>query len=190
MSLVTICGPSGAGKSTLIDGILKESSARLVPSWTTRKKRKNDSVIEMYRHISTDEFQKMMRGNQFILVSKVASNYYGTTFEDLELALHSKSIWLIDLTALSIIELLEKGVSPNLSLIVSICRETSKDRMGDRGDKEEDIVKRLLRYDEENSNCKKIVSITNKSLVIDGEKTPENILELAMEKIWVIHGKG
>ena len=74
-----ISAPSGSGKSTLTAEL-----RRIVPhlefsiSYTTRQPRGSEQNAREYFFVSREEFQKMIREDQFLEYAEVFGNYYGT----------------------------------------------------------------------------------------------------------------
>jgi guanylate kinase len=74
-----ISAPSGSGKSTLVNELI-----RLVPgldfsvSYTTRSPRGSEQNGKQYYFIRREEFEEMIRDNEFLEHADVFGNYYGT----------------------------------------------------------------------------------------------------------------
>jgi guanylate kinase len=74
-----ISAPSGSGKSTLVDSVRS-----LVPgldfsvSYTTRKPRGDEKDGREYYFVTREEFEEMIRRDEFLEHAEVFGNYYGT----------------------------------------------------------------------------------------------------------------
>src|SRR5258708_2177728 len=74
-----ISAPSGSGKSTLVNELLK-----LVPeldfsiSFTTRNPRGSEQTGKQYHFVSREEFEQMIRDDEFLEHACFDGNYYGT----------------------------------------------------------------------------------------------------------------
>jgi guanylate kinase len=74
-----ISAPSGSGKSTLVNELLK-----LVPeldfsiSFTTRTPRGSEQTGKQYHFVSREEFEQMIRDDEFLEHACFDGNYYGT----------------------------------------------------------------------------------------------------------------
>lgn len=74
-----ISAPSGSGKSTLVNELM-----RLVPnldfsiSYTTRAARGSEQNGKQYYFVKRDEFEQMIRADEFLEHAEVFGNYYGT----------------------------------------------------------------------------------------------------------------
>ncbi len=74
-----ISAPSGSGKSTLVNSIRK-----IIPgldfsiSYTTRKPRGDEQNGREYFFVQRDEFEQMLRKDEFLEHAEVFGNCYGT----------------------------------------------------------------------------------------------------------------
>jgi guanylate kinase len=83
-NIIIISGPSGCGKSTLIHELLAEfPELNFSVSHTTRPPRKNELPGKDYHFISEHEFQKMLRGGQFVEWAEVHGHRYGTSGKEI-----------------------------------------------------------------------------------------------------------
>lgn len=80
---IIIAGPAGAGKSTTMRNLLKTlPKSKLVPTYTTRRKRKSDKGNERV-FVSENEFKKMIASGEFLEYAKQKSgDYYGKRLAD------------------------------------------------------------------------------------------------------------
>lgn len=77
--LYIISGPSGAGKSTLLSEVLEMLDNNYFSvSATTRKPRPGEENGVNYFYISHDEFEAMIKREEFLEYAEYAGNYYGT----------------------------------------------------------------------------------------------------------------
>ncbi len=96
--ILVFSGPSGAGKSTLINHLLeKYDSAGLTVSHTTRAARENEKDGNDYHFITHDEFEKMVKNNEFVEHVFCYGNRYGTSKKAIEEVLSKKDICVLDL---------------------------------------------------------------------------------------------
>ena len=80
--MFVLSSPSGAGKTTLTKKIAKNSSDFIISiSHTTRKPRPNEINGEDYYFINNEEFDSLIKGNNFFEYAKIFDNYYGTLKE-------------------------------------------------------------------------------------------------------------
>ena len=77
--LFCISAPSGCGKSTLIrELLLNNESLKQSVSFTTRKPRESEVNGEDYFFVSKNDFNEMIKKNEFIEYAEVYGNFYGT----------------------------------------------------------------------------------------------------------------
>ena len=77
--IVILASPSGAGKTTLLNLISKKKKFINSVSHTTRKPRSNEVNGKHYFFVSGEEFQNLIKNNEFLEYAKVFNNLYGTT---------------------------------------------------------------------------------------------------------------
>ncbi len=77
--LIVLSGPSGTGKGTVCDALIKQRKGlELSISCTTRECRANEVHGVDYYFMSRDEFESMIKKEDFLEYANVYSNYYGT----------------------------------------------------------------------------------------------------------------
>ncbi len=97
-NIIVISGPSGSGKSTLIHILLKEhKELNFSVSYTSRKKRVNEENGKNYYFISKDKFREMIDTDKFVEWAKVHSNYYGTSWDEIDLKSKNDKVVVLDL---------------------------------------------------------------------------------------------
>ena len=75
-----LSSPSGAGKTSIARNIIsKDKNIQLSVSYTTRKKRKNETDGLDYEYISKNSFEEKIKKNYFLEWAIVFENYYGTS---------------------------------------------------------------------------------------------------------------
>jgi len=77
--IVILSSPSGAGKTTLVNLISQKKKFINSVSHTTRKPRSNEVNGKHYFFVSGEEFQNLIKNNEFLEYAKVFNNLYGTT---------------------------------------------------------------------------------------------------------------
>jgi guanylate kinase len=79
---IILSSPSGAGKTTLAKKLIKKNkNIELSVSYTTRKKRPNETDKKDYHFISEREFTNLKKKKFFIEWARVFNNYYGTSLK-------------------------------------------------------------------------------------------------------------
>ena len=78
--LIVISGPSGVGKGTVCRELVKQNTTdiEISVSATTRKPRDGEIQGVSYHFKSKNEFEDMIKLEQFLEYAKVYDNYYGT----------------------------------------------------------------------------------------------------------------
>lgn len=98
VKLIVVAAPSGAGKSSFVDRITSEDK-RLhdVITYTTRPMRHHEEQGRPYYFISKEEFEAKQKENFFIESAKVHTNFYGTSFEEMEKAWGQGKVAIMDI---------------------------------------------------------------------------------------------
>ena len=76
--LVLLSGVSGAGKDTIKKELIKRmGNVTSMPSYTDRKPREGEENGKIYHFITTEEFEKKIKENEFYEYSVHNEHYYG-----------------------------------------------------------------------------------------------------------------
>lgn len=147
--LYIISAPSGSGKSTLVNEMRK-----FVPnldfsiSYTTRQPRGSEQDGREYHFISREQFEEMMRNDEFLEYADVFGNYYGTAKPVLRQAAEQGKDLLLDIDVQG-----ERQVKQRQSDAVSIfvlppSRRELESRLRKRSESEnvhsEEVIRRRL----------------------------------------------
>ena len=77
---IVLSSPSGAGKTTITKKLSqKYPNIRISISHTTRKPRPNEIDGVDYFFVNGDEFEKLIKKDNFYEYAKIFNNYYGTS---------------------------------------------------------------------------------------------------------------
>ena len=96
--LYIISAPSGSGKSTLVNELRKfVPSLEFSISYTTRPPRGSEQNGREYYFIARDQFEKMIRNDEFLEYADVFGNYYGTAKSVLHQAAKRGNDLLLDI---------------------------------------------------------------------------------------------
>jgi guanylate kinase len=140
-----ISAPSGSGKSTLVNRLLK-----LVPgldfsiSYTTRDPRGRERNGQQYYFVAREEFEKMIRADEFLEHACVFGNYYGTArrfLKDAELNGHDL---LLDIDVQGAAQIKQKLPDAASIFILPPDRKTLETRLRRRSEDAEDVIQRRL----------------------------------------------
>ena len=77
--IIVLSSPSGAGKTTLVKKIAEEKKFKISISYTTRKPRTNEVNGKDYFFIEENEFENLIKNQEFLEHAKVFENYYGSS---------------------------------------------------------------------------------------------------------------
>ena len=150
-----LSSPSGTGKTTLAKKLAKHNSNFSISiSHTTRKPRPNEINGEDYYFVSRQEFEDLIKGNNFFEYANIFDNNYGTLKKPvLELLSNGKDV-LFDIDWQGTKQL--KKIK-NLSLVAIFILPPSlkvlKERLLNRhGGQEKLVEKRMNKFNEEVSH--------------------------------------
>jgi len=77
--MIILSSPSGAGKTTLVKLLSKNKNLNISISHTTRKPRINEEDKKDYYFVENNEFQELIKNDEFLEYAKVFNHLYGTT---------------------------------------------------------------------------------------------------------------
>ena len=77
--MIILSSPSGAGKTTLAKLLSEKKNFEVSISHTTRNPRPSENHEQDYFFVSDEEFQRLIKNEEFLEYAKVFNNYYGTT---------------------------------------------------------------------------------------------------------------
>jgi len=77
--MIILSSPSGAGKTTLVNLLSKKENFIISVSHTTRNPRPGETDHKDYYFVNENEFQRLIRNEEFLEYAKVFNNLYGTT---------------------------------------------------------------------------------------------------------------
>jgi len=140
-----ISAPSGSGKSTLVNELLK-----LVPdldfsiSYTTRAPRGSEQNGKQYHFVPREEFEQMVRNDEFLEHANVFGNYYGTARRFLQEAKEKKHDLLLDIDVQGA-EQMKRELPEAVSIFVlPPDRKTLESRLRKRSEDAEEVIARRL----------------------------------------------
>lgn len=188
--LVLLSGVSGAGKDTIKKELIKRmDNVVSLPSYTDRPVRIDEVPGELYNHVTTEEFEKMVEEGDFYEYSLHHKHYYGTSRKLMNEKIKSGKIIVKDIDVNgteNLIELLKEDTKV-VTIFLRVPKDELRKRLENRKDKLslKEIELRLNRFDYEeskigiydyvlkNNNLEKTVQII--MTIIDNEQKLENI---------------
>ena len=77
--MIILSSPSGAGKTTLVKMLSSLDNFEISVSHTTRQPRPNETSNKDYFLIDENEFERLIKNEEFLEYAKVFNNLYGTS---------------------------------------------------------------------------------------------------------------
>ena len=77
--MIVLSSPSGAGKTTLVKMLSEMDNYETSISHTTRQPRPNEVNDKDYYFVNENDFNRLIKNEEFLEYAKVFSNFYGTT---------------------------------------------------------------------------------------------------------------
>ena len=140
--LVIISGPSGVGKSTICARVVKELDAFLSVSATTRFKGESEVNGQNYWFLSTEEFEKRIKENDFLEHAKVFENYYGTPKQPVDDALAEGRVVILEIDVQGALQVKKQRPEAMMVFILPPRKEVLQERIDNRGRGEDALTKK------------------------------------------------
>jgi guanylate kinase len=77
--MIILSSPSGAGKTTLVKMLSEVDNFEISISHTTRQPRPNEIPNKDYFFVNENQFNRLIKNEEFLEYAKVFNNFYGTT---------------------------------------------------------------------------------------------------------------
>ena len=77
--MIVLSSPSGAGKTTLVKMLSDLDNFEISISHTTRQPRPTETPNKDYFFVNEEEFQRLIKNEEFLEYAKVFNNFYGTS---------------------------------------------------------------------------------------------------------------
>ena len=148
--LFVISGASGVGKSTVLAQVMaKREDLLFSVSATTRQMRPGEIDGVSYYFISKDEFQQMIRREEFVEYDAHMDNWYGTPRAQLEEKLNRANV-ILDIEPNGAFAVKKARPDAVLVFIAPPSLEELERRLRNRGTEGDDVIKqRLFKANEE-----------------------------------------
>jgi guanylate kinase len=143
--LFVIAAPSGAGKTSLVRALMeREPKLRFSVSYTTRKPRPTEVDGEDYHFVGPEQFDAMVKSDEFLEHARVYDNQYGTGVRVVQESL-ARGDWLL-------LEIDWQGARQVRARLPSACsifilppnRSALEQRLRSRSTDSEPVIKRRL----------------------------------------------
>lgn len=186
--LVILSGVSGSGKDTIKKALIaRMDNVESLPSYTDRSPRPGEVNGKIYNFVSKEEFEQMIKNNEFYEYNVHHEHYYGTSRKLMNEKIKSGKIIVKDIDVNgteNLIKLLEhdtKVVTIFLKVPKQILAKRLERRMGNNPDYKE-ITLRLNRFDYEESKIGMYDYVIKNN---DLEKTINIIMEIIKSELKV-----
>ena len=140
-----ISAPSGSGKSTLVNELLKlVRDLDFSISYTTRPSRGSEQNGKQYYFVSREEFEQMIRNDEFLEHANVFGNYYGTARRFLREAAEKNHDLLLDIDVQGAEQMKRKLPEAVSIFVLPPDRKTLEWRLRKRSEDAEEVIARRL----------------------------------------------
>jgi len=182
--MIVLSSPSGAGKTTLVKMLSKMDNYEISVSHTTRQPRPSEEPNKDYFFVDENEFNRLIKNEEFLEYAKVFNNFYGTTRTPVINKLNKKKNVLFDIDWQGADQIKNKKLDYKLItfFILPPSKEELFDRLSNRDMKDKLIAdERMKQFERDvlhwinydyvviNDNLEKCFSKINS--LIDAEKT-------------------
>ena len=107
--LFIISAPSGSGKSTLVSEVRRlVEGLEFSISWTTREPRGSEEDGREYHFTTRENFERMIKADEFLEWATVFGNYYGTAKSALYHARENHKDLLLDIDVQGAVQVMKK----------------------------------------------------------------------------------
>lgn len=140
-----ISAPSGSGKSTLVNQLLhRVPDLDFSISYTTRAPRGKEQNGKQYHFVSREEFEQMIRADEFLEHADVFGNYYGTARRFFHEARQKGHDLLLDIDVQGAQQIKKKLPDAVSIFVLPPNRNILEQRLRERGEDAEQVIQRRL----------------------------------------------
>tara|TARA_A100001015_G_C14601956_1_gene560805 strand:- start:11 stop:640 length:630 start_codon:yes stop_codon:yes gene_type:complete len=146
-AMIVFSSPSGAGKTTLVKLISNNKNNCISVSHTTRSPRSNEVDGIDYYFINKNQFQKLIKENEFLEHAKVFGNYYGTSKKNVLNKLNDGKNIIFDIDWQGTEQIIKQKLNYKLVTIFILppSKKILHDRLSNRDMKDKLIVEERMR---------------------------------------------
>jgi len=146
-AMIVLSSPSGAGKTTLTKLLSKNNDYLISVSHTTRKPRINEVDAKDYYFVNEDEFESLIKKDEFLEHAEVFNHYYGTSKTFVINSLEKRSNVIFDIDWQGAKQIKEKKLKYKLItfFILPPSKKVLFERLSNRDMKDKLIVEERMR---------------------------------------------
>ena len=152
--LVILSGVAGAGKDTVKQEIMKRmENVITLTSYTSREIRNTDVEGKTYHFVTKEQFEEMIKNDEFYEYDVHHNNYYGTSRKLLNEKIKSGKIIIkdIDVNGTEHLQDLLKTNTKVVTIFLRVPKDELERRLKERTDSPAEIRLRLSRFEYEES---------------------------------------
>lgn len=135
--MIILVGASASGKSVVVKELIKNFNLQKVVTYTTRPMRIGEIDNVDYHFIDKETFLTKKNKDFFVETAFYNNNYYGTSYEDIS----SNKVLILEPNGAN--TYYDKLKDKIFIVYLQASDDERKKRMHERGDSEEDIIKRI-----------------------------------------------
>ena len=183
--LILLSGVSGAGKDTIKKELIKRvENVESLPSYTDRKPREGEETGVVYNFVTTQEFEKMIKNNEFYEYNIHNEHYYGTSRKLMNEKIASGKIIVKDMDVNGTENLIDilKNDTKVITIFLRVPKEILRKRLENRTTTPDlkEITLRLNRFDYEESKIGMYDYVLKNN---DLEKTVDIIMDIIKHEL-------
>lgn len=135
--MIILCGQSAVGKTEIAKNLAKKYGITKVVTTTTRPIRNGEVNDIDYHFVTKEKFLLLKEQDAFIETAEYNQNYYGCTKDEVRI---DRVVILEPNGVKNFLKLKDPSI---IVIVLTASEETRINRMISRGDKKEDIIKRI-----------------------------------------------
>lgn len=154
--LIILSGFAGSGKGTIVHGLLERYSGEyaLSVSATTRAPRPGEVHGQHYFFLTREQFEEMIRRDEFLEYAEYVNNYYGTPEQYVREQLEQGCSVILEIEIQGALKVKEKIPEALLLFVTPPSAQILEQRLRGRGTETDDVIRsRMSRAHEEAEGC-------------------------------------